>query len=116
MTINREHLKQGVLMVTDSVIIALMGHVPHSGIPIVYTGLRPGEKMHEELFLGDIERATRFKDINIGKVQCVEESNLNKSLAELFRLAETDSDAARLRAAIKRIVPEYIESFSSTGN
>ncbi|MFA5811263.1 MAG: nucleoside-diphosphate sugar epimerase/dehydratase [bacterium] len=88
-------------------LISLMGHVPHTGVPIVYTGLRPGEKLHEELFLGDIERATRFKDINIGKVQPVDVERLERTLNELLSLASSDSNPQILKDAIKKLVPEY---------
>lgn len=93
-------------------LISLMGHVPHAGIPIVYTGLRPGEKLHEELFLGDIERTTRFKDINIGRVQPVDEKMLHRELASLIELATTDGSPDKLRSSIKQLVPEY----NGTGN
>ncbi len=88
-------------------LVSLMGHVPHTGIPIVYTGLRPGEKLHEELFLGDIERATRFKDISIGKVQRVDDDALRKELTALIEFATVDGSPDKLRAGIKRLVPEY---------
>ena len=87
-------------------LISLMGHVPHSGIPIVYTGLRPGEKLHEELFLGDIDRTTRFKDINIGRVGHVEPEILRAELGSLLDVAAR-GDASQIRAILKNLVPEY---------
>ena len=88
-------------------LISLMGYVPHTGIPIVFAGLRPGEKLHEELFLGEIEGATQFKDIHIGKVQAVDAVALEKKLSSLILLAERGEGGEGLRAAIKTLVPEY---------
>jgi FlaA1/EpsC-like NDP-sugar epimerase len=87
-------------------LIALMGHVPHTGIPIVFTGLRPGEKLHEELFLGDIESPTSFKDIHIGKVTPIDPDALKVALDRLLSVAVSEN-ADTLRAEICRIVPEY---------
>jgi FlaA1/EpsC-like NDP-sugar epimerase len=52
-------------------LIKLSGHVPvtdtdskyESGIPIVFTGLRPGEKLYEELLIGEASSATRHPRI-----------------------------------------------------
>ena len=88
-------------------LIALMGHVPHEGIPIVFSGLRPGEKLHEELFLGDIESPTSFADIHIGKVAPIDKARLKDALERLFATA-AEGDSAAIRRAIRTIVPEYM--------
>lgn len=87
-------------------LISLMGHVPHAGIPIEYTGLRPGEKLHEELFLDEIECKTPFSDISIGKVQPVNEKFLNERLGVLLSAA-LEGDTEHIRTLIKELVPEY---------
>ncbi|MFH1654786.1 MAG: nucleoside-diphosphate sugar epimerase/dehydratase [Pseudomonadota bacterium] len=87
-------------------LISLMGHVPHSGIPIVYTGLRPGEKLYEELFLGEVERATPFKDIHIGKMIKINEDVFHVDLNKLFQAVST-GDSMYVREAVKNLVPEY---------
>lgn len=87
-------------------LISLMGHVPHTEIPIAYTGLRPGEKLYEELFLDEIECPSQFKDICIGKVRPVNEERFHRDLDELIQLASS-GDSLQIRKMIKRIVPEY---------
>jgi FlaA1/EpsC-like NDP-sugar epimerase len=87
-------------------LISLMGHIPHSGIPIIYTGLRPGEKLYEELFNDEIEKPTQFKDISIGKVAPIDASFFENNLKRLLELAAS-GDEERLRSAIRTLVPEY---------
>jgi len=87
-------------------LISLMGHVPHTGIPIVYTGLRPGEKLYEELFLDEIESPSQFKDICIGKVRPVDGERFHRDLSDLISMA-VNGDSQQIRQVIKRIVPEY---------
>lgn len=87
-------------------LISLMGHVPHKGIPIVYTGLRPGEKLYEELFHDEIERPTQFKDISVGKVQPLNEAVFSNDLNHLLESA-LSGECSDIRNAIKVLVPEY---------
>jgi FlaA1/EpsC-like NDP-sugar epimerase len=48
-------------------IIRLSGYVPYDDVDIVFTGLRPGEKLHEELSYSDEElRATSHEKIFLG--------------------------------------------------
>lgn len=87
-------------------LISLMGHIPHTGIPIVYTGLRPGEKLYEELFHEEIERPTQFKDIKICMVQTIDISNFEKDLSRLIQLT-ISGQSSEIKCAIKFLVPEY---------
>ena len=86
-------------------LISLMGYVPHAGIPIVYTGMRPGEKLHEELFLGDIERATRFKDISVGRVQPTEKGRFEQALTHLLALANAETGSSNYATPLRNWSP-----------
>ncbi len=87
-------------------LISLMGHVPHVGIAVKYTGLRPGEKLCEELFLDEIESITPFKDISIVKTQKIDKKCFERKLEMLFTNV-IDGDGLRIRQALKNLVPEY---------
>jgi FlaA1/EpsC-like NDP-sugar epimerase len=77
-----------------------------SEIPIVFTGVRPGEKLFEELQCGSeaIDK-TRHPKIFIGKIAGVPEAELRSSLARLRELASTGSDE-ELRAFLGAMLPE----------
>jgi FlaA1/EpsC-like NDP-sugar epimerase len=91
-------------------IIRLMGHnVNVSGqddkaMEIVFTGLRPGEKLYEELLLGDGGKATEHPMIMRAEEECLELKDLEPLLAALHQSCEqNDCEGTRtiLMAAVK---------------
>ncbi len=86
-------------------LIFLTGRQPHHDVQIHFTGLRPGEKIHEELLHAGVEEEkTRFTDITIGKPTAFDyalfESHLNRLLD--FPPSNTQD----LLTLIKQIIPE----------
>jgi len=87
-------------------LIRLSGLVPGQDIKIVYTGLRPGEKMYEELLLNREElQDTPYKKIFIAKADFYEYDHLMKQLNELRELL--DGDDGKIVEALRRMVPEF---------
>ena len=85
--------------------IRLSGFEPDVDIPIVYTGLRPGEKLFEELLLSDEEvRKTKNDLIYIGKDQPFDDKVLQDQLRELCHAVDNRED---IRELLAKIVPEY---------
>ena len=87
--------------------IKLAGLVPDKDINIVYTGLRPGEKMYEELL--NIEEAcipTHHPKIKIAKVILYPFTQVESAIKLLFTLNKrsTESEVVKM---MKKIVPEY---------
>ncbi len=85
--------------------IRLSGFEPDVDIPIVYTGLRPGEKLFEELLLSG-EGATKTENdlIFIAKDEPFDDEALQKNLDILYEAAIQQKE---LRELILKVVPEY---------
>lgn len=87
--------------------ISLAGLVPDKDIKIVYTGLRPGEKLYEEL-LSNKENTipTGHKKISVAKVR---EYSFKDILAEYSKLREqaVNMDKMGTVKQMKAIVPEF---------
>ena len=87
-------------------LIRLSGLEPDVDIPIIFTGLRPGEKLHERL-TDDSEATlpTRYQKIRI--VQTDAPAALDEGLAELWEALEARDDRRLLRI-LQQLVPEYL--------
>ena len=90
-------------------LIRLSGLEEGVDIEIEYTGIRPGEKLYEEVFFGDEDvRQTEHPKV-IRAVSEEPSEALDGPIGELIRLASmVPNDAARLRAAIIDLVPDFI--------
>lgn len=79
-----------------------------SEVQIIYTGMRSGEKLHEELFYDSEERLhTSLAKVLRAKGRMPRWTALNNSLQELRQLHATQ-DGNIIRAKVKQIVPEYL--------
>ncbi len=88
--------------------IRLSGLEPDVDIPIVYTGLRPGEKLYEELLLsGEGMEKTKNDLIFIGHEMPFDYALFEEQLDQLHRLSEPDGTNDILRRVVREIVPSY---------
>lgn len=87
--------------------IRLAGLRPDVDVPIVFTGLRPGEKMYEEVFHGDEELIpTAARGVLLAAPRRVELDDVQALLARL-EAACRSGDAADAMAVLQTLVPEY---------
>ena len=87
-------------------LIKLSGYKPGEDIEIKFTGLRPGEKMYEELLMDEEGlKKTDNKLIFIGKPIDFEASVFEMQLERL--IADAKKETADIRSEIKEIVPTY---------
>ena len=87
-------------------LIRLSGYTPDVDIPIVFTGLRPGEKLYEELLMNEEGmQDTPNKLIHIGKPIEFDMERFEEQLEELYSVANQDGDG--IREDVMRIVNTY---------
>lgn len=87
--------------------IKLSGYTPYKEIDIKFTGLRPGEKLYEEL-LNDLENTlpTHHSKIMIAKVRDNNFEEINSYIKELLEIVNTQNSLNIVRQ-MKKIVPEF---------
>ncbi|MCU1772389.1 polysaccharide biosynthesis protein [Pseudomonas sp. 13B_3.2_Bac1] len=79
---------------------------PHGDIAIEFTGLRPGEKLYEELLIGDNVAATLHPMIMTASEDYLSWDVLKAKLVELLAAVEQD-DYARVRQLLRETVSGY---------
>jgi FlaA1/EpsC-like NDP-sugar epimerase len=88
-------------------LIGLSGLRPEIDIPIQYVGLRPGEKLHEELLTHEEGMgATRHEKIYIVCLDDNADRAFEPLLTELLAAAAC-GDAGRIRDLLQQIIPSY---------
>lgn len=89
-------------------LIKLSGYVPDKDIKIQYIGLRPGEKLFEELIMD--EEKNEMKSVYHNKIFVTKPFELDRDLFELQlnKLKECVNDDNRVLQLIKEIVPNYM--------
>lgn len=69
-------------------------------LKVVYTGLRPGEKLYEELLINDADRQTQYDSILVAAPTTYDFEQLNSDIEELLQSQDKLS-------SLKKIVPEF---------
>jgi len=87
-------------------LIKLSGYVPDEDIMITFTGLRPGEKLYEEMLMDEEGlQDTENHMIHIGKPIEIDEEQFLKDLEELAEISK--SEDGDVRKLVQKIVPTY---------
>ena len=88
--------------------IRLAGYTPGKDIPIVFTGLRPGEKLYEELLnQKELTLPTSNNKIMIARVREFDYEQVQKQVNELIETSQLDKPFTTV-TLMKKLVPEFI--------
>ena len=88
--------------------IQLSGLVPDVDIKVVYTGLRPGEKLYEECLMDEegLRETEENKDISIAQPIPMDDVEFVKQLDELLIAAKSET------AGIKQLVAKIVKTYN----
>ncbi len=88
-------------------LIRMYGKVPYKDVPIVFTGLRPGEKLFEELLMDEEGlQSTANKKIFIGNQITIDSDDMLKKLNALHEAAEAN-DSEKTVELLSTLVPTF---------
>lgn len=96
--------------------IKLSGFEPYTEMPIVFTGLRPGEKLYEELSYDPKGfNLTRHKDIFVESIYRFEKSWMEEQLAALRKVINSGTDNDVI-SQLQVMVPDYTPDLRTINN
>ena len=88
-------------------LIRMSGLIPGKDIDIVYTGLRPGEKLDEELFHYDEKLTeTSHQKIHLAESRPVDVEDIKVGMERLIE-ANSKADSLQMRELLHQLVPEF---------
>lgn len=88
-------------------LIRMYGKVPYKDVPIIFTGLRPGEKLFEELLMDEEGlKSTQNKKIFIGNQIKIDETDMLSKLEVLKKTAE-HNDSEKTVELLAELVPTF---------
>jgi len=92
-------------------LIRLSGYIPGEDIKIEFTGLRPGEKLYEEMLMAEEGlKQTANKLIHIGKPIEFDEKEFFSELEELAAESREELTNEEIKEWVKKLVPTYTPS------
>jgi FlaA1/EpsC-like NDP-sugar epimerase len=87
--------------------IQLAGYKPHTDIEIAYTGLRPGEKLYEELFdPSEVQDGRTDEGYVVASPRVIDKGLLHRTLSGI-EAAAAKENSVRAVELLSHIVPEY---------
>jgi len=93
--------------------IRLYGLIPNIDIAISYTGLRPGEKLYEELLNdGENVQPTYHEKIMIAKVRSVELEMIESVFSDFHKMINSSDQNMQMVAKMKELIPEFLSQNS----
>ena len=87
--------------------IRLSGKVPGEDIEVEYVGLRPGEKLYEELFYDDEEKETTRNSKVFRAKHAAADWRLVKQVVDRLEQARTNMDDHEIKRILAELVPHY---------
>jgi FlaA1/EpsC-like NDP-sugar epimerase/EAL domain-containing protein (putative c-di-GMP-specific phosphodiesterase class I) len=95
-------------------LIRLSGYEVGKDIEIAFTGLRPGEKLFEELFIpGEKYNKTQHaKILSLGNASRIVKENIEQEVAALCQAGDRN-DANLIVSMLQQLVPEYVPGYST---
>ncbi|MCR5637122.1 MAG: polysaccharide biosynthesis protein [Clostridiales bacterium] len=88
-------------------LIKMYGKVPYKDVQIIFTGLRPGEKLYEELLMDEEGlKSTANKKIFVGNQIHIDREQFIKQLEELKKYAD-ENDSEKTVKMLETIVPTF---------